>query len=328
MHNAQLICRPWYLVILCALSLLGCSDKTPQTWSGYVVGDYVYIASPLAGRLDKITVRPGQQVSRGDALFDLDAENENAAAQESAARLAIAQAQAANLDKGKRQDEIAVVQAQLNQAQANKTLAVQTFERQQKLFNQNFISKATLDDAITTLKQSEEKVAELIAALKVAQLPARIDERNASKANAKAANEVLRQSKWRTTQKHQFAPTDAVVSDVFFRQGEYIPAGQAVLSLLPPANIKARFYVSQATLPMIELGQKVSIECDGCGTPISAVISRIATQAEYTPPVIYSNTERAKLVFMVEAYPNANDAARLKTGQPVDVRIKQIKVKQ
>jgi HlyD family secretion protein len=67
-------------------------------------------------------------------------------------------------------------------------------------------------------------------------------------------------------------------------------------------------------------GQAVLIGCDGCGAPIPARIDFIATQAEYTPPVIYSNAQRARLVFLVEARPEAKDAARMRPGQPIDVR--------
>ena len=98
-------------------------------------------------------------------------------------------------------------------------------------------------------------------------------------------------------------------------------AGQPVVSLLPPGNIKARFFVPEADVGTLHAGQSVLISCDGCGAPIGGQISRIATQPEFTPPVIYSNVQRSKLVFMVEAKPQNNDASRLKPGQPLDVRM-------
>lgn len=97
------------------------------------------------------------------------------------------------------------------------------------------------------------------------------------------------------------------------------PAGQPVLALLPPGNIKLRFFVPEAELSGIRLGQSLAARCDGCGAPLQVRVSHIAAQAEYTPPVIYSNAQRARLVFMVEARPEPADAARLHPGQPVDV---------
>lgn len=308
------------LLIAAVSMLVACSDKPAPAWSGYAEGDYVYVAAPLAGRLDAVTVKAGQNIVKGAPLFVLDSEQENAASNEAAARLAGAQAQSANLDKGKRSEELAVMQAQLAQAQASAALARQELQRQQQLITQGFVAKARVDDATTVLAQAQARVTELQAALQVAGLPARSDERRASLASTNAAAEVLRQSQWRAGQKKQVAPADALVAEVFFQVGEFIPAGQAVLSLLPPQNIKARFYVPEADLASLQPGQGVTLHCDGCTSPLLAHISRIATQPEFTPPVIYSNAQRNKLVFLVEARPEPADAARLKPGQPLDVR--------
>jgi HlyD family secretion protein len=307
-------------MLVASAVLAACSDKPPSAWSGYAEGDYVYIAASLAGRLEAVSVKAGQSVAKGAPLFMLESEAENAAQDEAAARLAAAQAQSANLDKGKRLDEIAVTEAQLAQAQASAALARQELQRQQQLIAQGFVSKARIDDATVTLNQAQARVTELQAALRVARLPARTDERTASQASAMAASEVLRQSRWRAGQKQQVAPADALVADVFFQIGEFIPAGQPVVSLLPPPNIKARFYVPEADLASISPGQSVTLHCDGCASPIAARISRIATQPEFTPPVIYSNAQRSKLVFMIEAKPEPTDAVKLKPGQPLDVR--------
>jgi HlyD family secretion protein len=274
----------------------------------------------LAGRLDRIAVKAGQTIEQGALLFVLDSESEQAAQQEAAARLHAAQALASNLDSGKRRDEVAVTQAQLAQARIAESLAASDLQRQQQLVTQGFVSKARTDDAATALDQARARVTELKAALQVAQLPARTDERSAQRSSMQAAHEVLHQNEWRTRQKQQTAPAAALVADVFYQVGEFVPAGQPVASLLPPGNIKARFFVPEADLGTIHTGQKLTLNCDGCGSPIEATISRIATQPEFTPPVIYSNAQRSKLVFMVEAQPTAGDAARLKPGQPLDVR--------
>lgn len=309
-------------LLLCHVVLLlgACSERPAPAWSGYAEGDYVYIAAPLAGRLDAMAVQAGQKVVKNALLFALDAEAERAASDEAAARLASARAQATNLDKGRRGDEIAVTQAQLAQAQATAVFMQSELARQQQLVTQGFISRSRLDDASSAVAQAQARVAELTAALRVAHLPAREDERVATQASATAANEALRQSKWREAQKQQTAPLDALVSEVFFRAGEFVPAGQAVLALLPPQNVKARFFVPEAELTKVAPGQAVSLSCDGCPAPIAAHVTRIATQAEYTPPVIYSNAQRAKLVFMVEARPDSFVAPGLRPGQPLDVR--------
>ncbi|WP_229256101.1 HlyD family secretion protein [Duganella fentianensis] len=306
---------------LCTGLLTGCTQQAPAYWSGYAEGEYVYVSSPLAGRVEAVAVLAGQTVAKDAPLFSIDAESEQIAQQEAAARLNSAQAQASNLDTGKRRDELAVTQAQLAQARAAEALASHDLQRQQQLAAQGFVSKARAEDAATTLSQSRARVAELAAAVQAAQLPGRQDERTAQRAAAQAAQEVLKQSQWRTRQKQQSAMQAALVAEVYYRVGEYVQPGQPVLSLLPPANIKARFFVPEQDVGTLRAGQAVTISCDGCGTPIPAQISRIATQPEFTPPVIYSNGQRSKLVFMVEARPQLKDATRLKPGQPLDVRL-------
>jgi len=303
------------------LWVAACGDPAPAGWSGYVEGDYVYVASPLGGSLEQLAVRRGQTVTRGAPLFALESEAEKAAREEAAARLAAAQAQAQDTGKGRRPEELAVSAAQLEQARAESKRASDEYARQQALLAQGFISPSRLEEVRMAAEQARQRVAEMTAALRVAKLPAREDERIAAQATAQAAQQALRQTDWRTQQKAQRAPADAVVADTFFRVGEWVQPGQPVVALLPPGATRARFFVPESELASIAVGQPVAIHCDGCGAPIAARIDFIATQAEYTPPVIYSNSQRARLVFLVEARPlDAKDSARLKPGQPIDVR--------
>jgi len=308
------------MALAAAVALAGCGNPPAPAWSGYGEGEYVYVSAPVPGRLAVLAVLPGQDIARGAPLFALEADAEQAARAEEEARLAQAQAQAANTSKGRRGDEIAVVLAQLAQARAQAQLAAADLTRQQQLVAQGFITPARLDDAKTALAQAQARVAELTASLQVARLPSRNDEQQAARASADAAAQALRAQSWRVQQMQQHAPASARVADTYFRVGEWVNAGVPVVALLPDGATKARFFVPEAELGSIAAGQSVTIACDGCGAPIPARITRIATQAEYTPPVIYSNAQRAKLVFMVEAKPDAADGKRLKPGQPVDVR--------
>ena len=306
--------------LLVPVLLAGCGDKPSEAWTGYAEAELVYIAPAVAGRLTTLAVRSGEAVAAGQALFELDATPELAADAEALARAQGARAQAQDADKGRRAPEVAVTRAQLDQARAAERLAGIDLARQQQLLTQGFVAKARADDAATTLTQARARVAELEAALTVAQLPARDDARSAARALADAALSGRAQTAWRVEQKRQSAPMPARVQDVFHRVGEWVAAGQPVLALLPPANRKARFYVPQSVVGRLKLDAPVTLHCDGCGAPIPARISFIAAGPEYTPPVIYSNQQRDKLVFLVEARPvKAEDAERLHPGQPLDV---------
>jgi HlyD family secretion protein len=305
----------WALAVMAA-SLAGCGQQGEPSWSGYADADYVYVAAPLAGSLAALDVKAGDAVQVGQPLFALEDDAERAARAEADARLAAAQFQAADAQKGRRAPEVAVTQAQLAQARAQAGLARNDYARKRELLAKGFVAQAQVDEAQHVLEQARSRVAELESAVQVARLPARADERQAATAQARAASEALRQAQWREDQKRQRAPVAAQVADVFYRVGEFVGAGQPVVLLLPPANVKARFYVPETRLQSIALGGSVTVHCDGCA-PFAARVTFISTRPEYTPPVIYSNEQRAKLVFLVEARPTPADAARLRPGQPL-----------
>ena len=111
-------------------------------------------------------------------------------------------------------------------------------------------------------------------------------------------------------------PVTGSVEQIYFRVGEMVPAGKPVVALLPPGNLKVRFFVNEALLPQIKLGDMVKVHCDGCAGDLTAKVSFIARSSEFTPPVIYSLDERSKLVFLIEARPRApGDAARRPAGE-------------
>ena len=310
------------MVAACALvmGLVGCSEPAATGWSGYAEAEWVYIAAPTGGQLNQLRVKAGDRVNRGDPLFALDAQAELAAQAEASARWVAAQAQADDTDKAKRPDELAVTRAQLAQAKAAEGLATTAWVRQNELVGKGFVSKASLDSAKAALDQAQARVAEVSASLRVGLQPARSDQRDAARAQAEALNQALKQAEWRLGQKQQHAPLSAKVAETFFSEGEYVAPGQPVVSLLAPGAVKARFYVREDEVAAMALGQSVSLSCDGCGEPIPATVSHIATGPEFTPPVIYSNAQRAKLVFLVEAKPSDEGSRRLHPGQPLDVK--------
>jgi len=154
-------------------------------------------------------------------------------------------------------------------------------------------------------------------------LPARADEIRAAEADARAAREALAQADWRLGQRAIASPVTGRVNDTYYAVGDWVPAGIPVASLLPPANVKVRFFVPEPIVGRIKPGQTVNFSCDGCGAPMGATINYISDRAEFTPPVLYSRENRAKLVFLVEARPSPEVAARLNPGQPVDVALPQ-----
>jgi len=314
---------PSHVFCVGALSLVlcACHGGEPSGFQGYAEGEYVRVAASFAGRLERLQVRRGEQIQAGAPLFALENENEAAGRREAEQRLRAAEAQLANLQKGRRPTELAAIEAQLNQTQSALKLSLSQLRRSEQLVSQNFISREKLDEARTAYERDRAHVEELKADLATARLSARGDEIRAAQAAVEAAQAALAQAEWRLEQKSVLAPVSGLVADTLFVKGEWVPAGAPVASLLPPENIKARFFVPEPQLGALRVGQPVTIACDGCAAAIPARVSFISSRAEFTPPVIYSRENRAKLVFLIEARPAPEDAVKLHPGQPLDVRL-------
>lgn len=314
----NVISKSAYIVTVSMLLLSGCQRSNDTVYPGYAEGEYVRIASPYAGSLTNLAVKRGEQIAANQTLFSLEQESERASREEALAKVKQAQSQLADKRKGKRPEEIAATRAQLIQAEAAMKLSESELRRTESLVASKFLSPSKLDEARSNLDRDRGKVAELAAQLKVNQLASRSDDIDAQTATVNAAREQLSQAEWRLAQKSQFAPKAALVVDTLYTQGEWVQAGMPVVSLLPPENIKLKFFVPEKYLGTLKIGQEVHVTCDGC-VPLKANISYIAPQAEYTAPLIYSKENRATLVFLVEARPRPADAIKLHPGQPVEI---------
>jgi HlyD family secretion protein len=307
---------------LCAIVLAsaGCAPAPPPGFSGYVEAEYVRVGAPAGGTLEHLAVQRGDRVDAGAPLFELDSASERAARAEAQARVAQAEASLANLQKGRRPPEVAAARAQLAQAQAALRQSEADLTRTQKLVSDRFLPPQQLDQARASRDRDRARVGELSAQVEVARLPARSDEIAAAQADLKAARDALAQAQWRLDQRTRAATVGALVADTLFRPGEWVAAGAPVVTLLPPGNVKLRFFVPEPVLSSLRIGGRVDVLCDGCTAAVPARITFIAPQAEFTPPVIYSREHRARLVFLVEARPDAPNPA-LHPGLPVEVHV-------
>ena len=307
---------------LAAALFAGCSGDSPGAFQGYIEGEYVYVAAPLGGALTNLAVARGGSVTNGQLLFELERGSEADAVRQAEKNLAQAKAQLDDLTKGKRPTEIASIEAQLERAKADLTLAENEFLRRQKLGGEDVVSKEELDQARAQRDADQAQVNQLAADLETARLGGREDAIRAAQAAVASQTAALDKAKWSFDQKQQFAPTNAFVQDTLYRQGEWVAAGNPVVMLLPPANIRVRFFVPETALAQIKPGRSVEVSFDGAAKKYSATVNYISAQNEFTPPVIYNRANRAKLVYMIEAKFSATDAADLRPGQPVDVELK------
>jgi len=246
----------------------------------------------------------------------------SAAQQQAADQLASAQARLADLRKGSRPSELATLDARLAQARASAELSQIELTRQNELLKSGVIATSENDRARLTHERNLAAVNELSAQLDTAKLGARSDAIAAAEAEVSAASAAKARADWNVAQKSQTAPRDALVFDTLYREGEFLAAGQPAVSLLPPENIKVRFFVPEEKFASLRSGQSVFVSLTGHSSGLAAQISYLSPQPEYTPPVLYNRENRAKLVFLVEAVFSAADARDLHPGQPVEVTLK------
>lgn len=310
-----------FLATCVTLLLGGCADKKPDYFNGYAEADYVRLAAPVAGTLVKVYLNRGDQVEADAPAFVLEQENERAAREETAFRVRQAQAQLENLEKGKRPDEISALREQFNQAEAAQRLSASSLQRQLKLLADKYIAPAAVDEARAAAQRDSARMNEMRAQLRLAQLGARSNEIQAARESLNAIQAQLVQAEWVLAQKTRRVPVRSEVADVLYREGEFVPAGAPVVSLLPPQNIKLRFFVPELMLGALRTGQEIKVQCDGCASDLRARISYVSSTPEYTSPLIYSKETRSSLVFMIEARPAPAQAVALHPGQPVEVRL-------
>ena len=175
-------------------------------------------------------------------------------------------------------------QADLNQNNATLANARQSYDRAASLSKTGAGTQANLDAAVSALRVAEARV---------------------------------NTSQTRLARRIGYAPVEGTVQQIYFREGETVPAQRPVISIMPPGNMKLRFYVPETELPKLAIGDEVRVTCDNCAADLTAKIYFIATTAEYTPPVIYSLDERNKLVYLIQARPARPDVLRV--GQPISV---------
>jgi HlyD family secretion protein len=269
-----------HLALLLALGLSACGQNNDHAWLGYAEGDTAFVAAPQAGWVANLRVERGADVKNGDLLFSLDDTNQTAARDQ--AKAAIAQAE-----------------GQMGQAQASLALAKKELIRQSGLLRAGATPKQAYDQA----KSAYDTAAALVAQIQATEQQARA---------------TLTGAAYQLSERDVVSRTGGRVQDVFFRPGEYAPAMTPVVSILPPSNVYVRFFVPETEFAKVKLGKMVSVSCDGCAKNIKAIVSFIAAQVEFTPPVIFSVGVREKLVFKVEA--RMPGGLPLHPGQPVDVR--------
>lgn len=269
------------VVLGLALLLAACGKPASDVMQGYGEADYVYLSSQDAGVVGELFVREGDHVAQGAPVFRLDPQRLGYQAQSAASQ------RAAAIDA-------------VRTAQANAVLQQRNYERGAALAARGFYPRANLD---------ADRAARDAANAQLAQAR--------RQASAAGADTSLAQQRVEDTS--NTAPAAGTIEQIFHRPGEVVAAGAPIVALLPPQNMKVRFFAPQNMLARLPVGARVAVSCDGCAQGLTGRVTFVAREPQFTPPVIYSLEQREKLVFLIEAH--LDNPVAVRPGIPVDVRI-------
>ena len=306
--------RPAIIVILLVAAavaawFLFAGGERERTLSGYIEGESLFLAAPVAGTIGSIAADEGERVAAGTHLFTIDpatlaAQGEQARAQVTVARTQIAAAEA-NAQQAQAEAVAAAADAERARRDLGRLLAVRSDDPAAVAGKDIDAAQAALRSANARLQASRET-----AQARRAQIAS-------ARAQENQAQGGEREVAIRVGQLSPPAPSAARVEEVFYRPGEWVAANQPVVSLLPDDRVKIRFFVPQPQVAHYRPGRTVRFSCDGCADGLTARISYVSARPEFTPPIIFSRDSRDRLVFMVEARPAR--PTNLMPGLPVDV---------
>ncbi len=309
-------------MILAILALAACTpanepQDTPPAWQGYVEGRLLYLAPRTSGPIATLSVQEGDQVMAGAPLFSLDDGSATARLDQAQAALAATRARLADLRAGGRTEDIIAARETVSQARAALKLAQENQARSAALVEKGRAPQARLDQDNAVLTQARANVRGQEARLALIRAPARKDTIAAAADDVRMQEALVAQSRKALDDLRVIAPVDGSIQSVLRRTGEIAGPAQPVLALLPPSELRIRFFIPEPRLGAIHIGDTVQLSCDGCTADRTGKIVFIAKSAEFTPPVIFTEKERAKLVYMTEARPDNPEVFH--PGQPVSV---------
>lgn len=269
--------------MLLTLAITGCQKKD-HIFTGYVEGRLSFVSATFSGSLEKLFVKRGDSIVAKQNLFVLEQKAEKAIVKETKA-------------------EIDALMAEKKQAEVNLQYNARLLERREKLARSRVISDEELDISRNAKQNALEKL-------------------NSINSKLRAAQAKLENVSWIQGEKNVTAEKSGIVFDTYFTMSEFVPAGKPVLSILTAKNIYIVFYVPESTLHKIHKQQELMITCDGVKKPFPAKISLIYPKAEFTPPVLYTDSSRSSLLYKIEADTDSRaNPACLHLGQPVNVAL-------
>lgn len=275
----------------------------------------------LAGRVEKRMVSEGETIEKGLLVATLDA---NEFEQEVAIRgadLEFAQAVLAELEAGSRLQEVAAAKATFDRAKSEMQQQKRDYERQKELYEKNVISEQEYEKAQTGFEVTSARLKEAKEQFKLVEEGPRQERIQQARAKVSQATQALKLAEIRLGYAELRSPLSGVVVSEHIEAGEYVVPGTAIVTIADLKDVWLRAYINETDLGRVKLGQEVEVSTDSYpDKKYKAVISFIASQAEFTPKTVQTNEQRVKLVYRIKI--NIDNAdMELKPGMPADAVI-------
>lgn len=306
------------LVTLVAI-LPACEDPGNENeLYGYVEAKRIYLAADISGKITQIDFAEGDVIAAGQQIFQLDSLRQQANLNALLARKSVVLAQLADSKIGlQRPEDIQVLEASLEKAEIQSQYASTELSRAKDLVAKKVWPPNKLDSAQTAYDQSQTTIEEIKRSIAAARVPARAGQTNVLVASVKEVDALIEQAQVELDKCAIYSSHSGIIDEIFYRQDEVIAAGQPVLSIIPNDKLIVRFFVPQVMRSKIAINQQIALRADGLDKELSARISFIASQPEYTPPIMLNEKSRKELVYMMEAH-LAFDSG-LSPGQPLTI---------
>lgn len=305
--------------VLGLLLATACTTEPSGTATGTIELTQTDVAPLVPARVVRVTVDEGAAVKRGDTLALLTQSTLPADIEQRRARLEAAEAELRDLLRGPRPAEIERAEAELRSAESEAERTAREASRLAALAEAGAISESALEAANTAARMAASRRDALRETLRLLQQGTRPERIAAARANVASVRAQLEMAEAAASDLVLTAPTDGIVLARYVEPGEVIAAGIPAVSLGDPRDPWIRVYVSAPELADIRVGQQVELRLEGVPDRVfTATVVAIATEAEFTPRVAMTESERADLLFGVKLTVS-DTTGTLKPGLPATV---------
>ncbi|MDR1379313.1 MAG: HlyD family efflux transporter periplasmic adaptor subunit [Synergistaceae bacterium] len=277
----------------------------------------VLLGFRVPGRLLDIYYEEGQQAASGDLLGKIDSLPYEVRLAEAQANLRQAQANLEKMESGYQSGEIRQFVARRDQVRASLSLAEKDYERLSNLFAQRAISKKDLDDVTSVRDRLKAELTSAESALDLMRKGYRSEDIKAAVAAVELAEARLWEANIALSDTKLYTPAEGTILTRVAEPGTILAAGQGVYAMMLKRPVQVRSYVTEPQLGKIHLGMRGKIFTDSHPDPLEGTVNFIASEAEFTPKQVQTESQRVDLVYRIRLLVEDNLGDRLKNGMPV-----------